>query len=210
MAELTTTTNITTVASTPNSAPIIDLCGGDDDPAAQYAKTMTASLSQNNSQRNRKRARCKDAPSGAGVAAAAAAGADAIEIDIGGYNAVAAAQQQDPSVKYRQELGPIRFDFVDSFKGQHAYARQAQGQQPAIGTLQTNKLYKELLEYKLNLPIELSSSIFVRVCESRMDLIRALITGKFTYYVVYSLNTLHYVTLQFSHAILIPPFLSLS
>jgi hypothetical protein len=161
----------TTAASTSNPAPIIDLCGGDDDPAAQYAKTMTESLSQNSSKRNRKRARCKDAP---GVAPA---GADAIEIDIGGYNAVAAAQQQDPSMTYRQELGPIRFDFVDSFKGQHAYFRQAQGQQPATGTLQTNKLYKELLEYKLNLPIELSSSIFVRVCESRMDLIRALITG---------------------------------
>jgi hypothetical protein len=164
--------NITTsAASTPDSGAIIDLCGGDDDPAAQYAKTMTESLSQ-----NRKRARCKDAPC-AGAGAAPVDGPDAIEIDIGGYNAAAIAQQQDPSVKYRQELGPIRFDFVDSFKGQHAYFRHAQGQQPATGTLQTNKLYKELLEYKLNLPIELSSSIFVRVCESRMDLIRALITG---------------------------------
>jgi hypothetical protein len=170
-------TSTPTTTSTPNAALIIDLCGGDDDPAAQYAKTMTESLSQNNSKRNRKRARCKDPPGAVGATAAGGADADAIEIDIGGYNAAAATQQQYPSVKYRQELGPIRFDFVDSFKGQHAYFRQAQGQQPATGTLQTNKLYKELLEYKLNLPIELSSSIFVRVCESRMDLIRALITG---------------------------------
>jgi hypothetical protein len=161
--------DLTTATSIPNPpAAIIDLCGGDDDtatPAAQYAKTMTESLSQNN-KKKRKRAR-KDPPR-------VAAGADAIEIDLGGDDAkrAAAAQQQDPSAKYRQELGPIRFDFVDSFTGQHAYFRQTQH-----AALQTNKLYKELLEYKLNLPIELSSSIFVRVCESRMDLIRALITG---------------------------------
>jgi hypothetical protein len=159
----------TTATSIPSPDAIIDLCDGDDDtatPAAQYAKTMTESLAQNNKGK-RKRAR-KDAPQHA------AAGADAIEIDLGGDDAkrAACAQQQDPSAKYRQELGPIRFDFVDSFTGQHAYFRQTQH-----AALQTNKLYKELLEYKLNLPIELSSSIFVRVCESRMDLIRALITG---------------------------------
>jgi hypothetical protein len=171
MAEPTSTTATTT--STPNPAAIIDLCDGDDDPAAQYAKTMTESLSQASSKRNRNRKRARKDPP-----AATAGGADAIEIDLGG-NQAAAAQQQDPSVKYRQELGPIRFDFVDSFTGRHAYFRPNQTQQAAAGTLQTQKLYKELLEYKLNLPIELSSSIFVRVCESRMDLIRALITGTY-------------------------------
>jgi hypothetical protein len=165
MADLNTDT--TTLAST-NPTPIIDLCGGDDDPATQYAKTMTESLSQNNSKRNRKRA-CKI------LLVQVLLPLMRLISDITGSCRSAAR----PSVKYRQELGPIRFDFVDSFKGQHAYFRQAQGQQPAIGTLQTNKLYKELLEYKLNLPIELSSSIFVRVCESRMDLIRALITGTY-------------------------------
>lgn len=41
-------------------------------------------------------------------------------------------------------------------------------------------LYMEFLTFQLNLPVTASSSIFVRVSESRLDLIRALITGTST------------------------------
>jgi hypothetical protein len=180
-----------TSTSTPAPAAIIDLCGGGDEdntPAAQYAKTMTASLSQHKRSKRKRTGTLKDPPSA--TVARAAACADAIEIDLGGDDCdskkKAAAQQQDPSVTYRRELGPIRFDFVDSFTGQHAFFKKKPNKYNASSSLQTNKLYKELLEYKLNLPIELSSSIFVRVCESRMDLIRALITGTYNMYIYHS------------------------
>jgi len=143
------------------TSSVIDLCNDDASPAAHYAALMAKDYSK----RKRKRKRAKKSTP--------ASGADAICIDD---SKPAAARPDDPTAAYRQALGPLRMDFVDSFKA-HAY--QKQKQHPA---LKTNNLYRELLEYKLNLPIELSSSIFVRVLESRLDLIRAMITGTFAHH----------------------------
>ena len=110
------------------------------------------------------------------------------------------------TAKYRQMLGPIRMAFVSQFVyPDHAFMKQQpiyfhshhqhnytsswslSSKQPSSSSTNNNnkqqqqraarKLHRELIEYQLNLPIELSSSIFCRVLESRTDLIRALITG---------------------------------
>jgi hypothetical protein len=106
---------------------------------------------------------------------------------------------------YRRILGPLRFDFCEelphhdatsgyravphgpfasavlssSSKATKAPAHNAASASAATSRTKTNlsKLAKELVELKLNLPIELSSSIFVRAKEGDMSLIRALITG---------------------------------
>jgi ubiquitin-protein ligase len=83
-----------------------------------------------------------------------------------------ASTTEDPSEAYKRALGPIRMDFVSDFYPPHAFVGQNQNQ-----NLPTQKIFQELLEYKLNLPIQPSSSIFVRAMESRLDLLRVLITG---------------------------------
>jgi hypothetical protein len=94
---------------------------------------------------------------------------DAIDVDD-----MTSIQSNDPSVLYRRILGPLRFDFIDSFR-HHNFLNEKQ--HPSMQKLMP-RLYKELLEYRLNLPSEVSGSIFVRTLESRMDIIRALITGE--------------------------------
>lgn len=137
------------------SETVIDLCVDEDnDPAAAYAASMVSALKKQ--KRRRKRP----------TKAAFAAAADAIEVDS------LVAAKRSPVDEYRQALGPMRFDFVDNL-AHHSFEKNEQN-----GQLKTNKVYKELLEYKLNLPLELSSSIFVRAVESRLDIIRALITGE--------------------------------
>jgi hypothetical protein len=105
--------------------------------------------------------------------------------------------------QYRRILGPLRFDFCEelphhdatsgyravphgpfasaasSAKAAKAPAHNAASASAATSRTKTNlsKLAKELVELKLNLPVELSSSIFVRAKEGDMSLIRALITG---------------------------------
>lgn len=81
-----------------------------------------------------------------------------------------------PEDEYRKEMGRLRMQFVNEFSPPHTFQQQAQS------TTMTNargmqKLYRELTEYQLNLPIQPNSSIFVRVMESQTDLIRVLITG---------------------------------
>ena len=93
---------------------------------------------------------------------------DAIDVDD-------VAVSNDPSSLYRRLLGPLRFDFIDSFR-HHNFLNEKQA--PSMQKLMP-KLYKELLEYRLNLPSEVSGSIFVRALESRMDIIRALVTGEY-------------------------------
>lgn len=171
---------------------VIDLCGDADgnEPAEEYAKSMVESLSKrkrksprtmsssskNHQQDSRKKAPTRGSAAAATISSSSSSSTpDAIEIDLGRTSAASASSMsQDPAAIYRSQLGPFRFDFVDSFqnKGAHSFQKSKQA-----ATLNTNKLYKELIEYQLNLPIELSSSIFVRVCESRLDLIRAMITG---------------------------------
>ncbi|GAX26100.1 baculoviral IAP repeat-containing protein 6 [Fistulifera solaris] len=80
--------------------------------------------------------------------------------------------EQDEETLYKQALGPIRMEFVPEFNPKHKFAETLQNP-----TMKTTKLYQELLEYQLSLPVHPSSSIFVRVQESRLDLIRVAITG---------------------------------
>jgi len=73
---------------------------------------------------------------------------------------------------YKSALGPLRMEFVSEFQSPHAFANDRRS-----STFETQRVYQELLEYKINLPVQTSSSIFVRVQESRLDLLRILITG---------------------------------
>lgn len=79
------------------------------------------------------------------------------------------------TMEYRKIIGPHRFGFLDGFaRPNHSFANKQRTSQQA----RDRKNYqRELIEYQLNLPIDLSSSIFVRACEKRIDLLRALITG---------------------------------
>ncbi|GKY90352.1 hypothetical protein MPSEU_000009200 [Mayamaea pseudoterrestris] len=103
-----------------------------------------------------------------GAVARATTCLDAIDVDAIYINEII-----DPSASYRRILGPLRFDYIDSFR-HHSFVNEKQS--PNMQKLMP-KLYKELLEYRLNLPSEVTGSIFVRACESRMDIIRAVITG---------------------------------
>lgn len=75
-----------------------------------------------------------------------------------------------PDESYRRALGPQRMEFVADFSCKHAF----QGNASPARLPRT--LTSELLEYKLNLPIAAHSSIFVRVSESRMDLLRVRVS----------------------------------
>jgi hypothetical protein len=169
------------VAGTLSPDDVINLCQDDDDD------------DDNVPRRRRKRQRRVLGPSSAAASAAAAAAAvmgsaEAIDIDqiVEGN-----IQQQasDPALRYLQVLGPLRMDFVEAFTTtKHTFwddatkststKKSAQSSTQSAPKIKTNDLYKELLEYKLNLPMALSSSIFVRVMESRLDLVRCLITGR--------------------------------
>ena len=82
----------------------------------------------------------------------------------------ASASQENDA--YKIAVGPLRMDFCTEFYPAHAFANNTQN-----STFNTNKIFQELLEYKLNLPVASSSSIFVRASESRLDLLRVAITG---------------------------------
>ena len=77
----------------------------------------------------------------------------------------------DPHEHYRKALGPFRFEFVDKLNHHHFQLQQKSA------TLNTRKMFQELSAYKVALPIEYGSSIFVRAVEDRLDLLRALILG---------------------------------
>ncbi|KAL7570679.1 hypothetical protein ACA910_014950 [Epithemia clementina (nom. ined.)] len=110
-----------------------------------------------------------------------------------GQSPSSSSSSEDATFLYRQVLGPIRMEFITQFQyPQHAFRHLAPQQYHSAShnnytnnsnnnnkkqTPRSRKLQRELIEYQLNLPIELSSSIFCRALESRMDLIRALITG---------------------------------
>jgi hypothetical protein len=86
------------------------------------------------------------------------------------------------AMRYRRILGPMRFEFCDELC-HHSFSKETDasgGDGGGAGNAKNrNNLARELLEYKLNLPVELSSSVFVRAQESKMNLIRALITGTY-------------------------------
>ena len=106
------------------------------------------------------------------------------------------------SERYQGELGPMRFDTVESMnnvrfnfavywaltlqpytamthcflllKIQHFFLRKVP---TAPTTLNARKLFKELAAYKNALPVEYGSSCFCRVISNRLDLLRVMITG---------------------------------
>mmetsp|Transcript_9187 Transcript_9187/g.13412 ORF Transcript_9187/g.13412 Transcript_9187/m.13412 type:complete len:553 (-) Transcript_9187:83-1741(-) len=77
----------------------------------------------------------------------------------------------DPHEYYREALRPLRFELVPGLKG-HAFEKCSQNSR-----LDLKKIFRELTAYKTALPIEFGSSVFVRAVESRLDLLRACITG---------------------------------
>jgi baculoviral IAP repeat-containing protein 6 len=103
---------------------------------------------------------------------------------------------------YRRVLGPLRMEFIDHWHTPHSlenhtnfraavgviqHYSQGHNYHPASSTnsnmtnntttTSTRILYKELIEYQINLPISKISSVFVRAHGSRMDQLRVCITG---------------------------------
>jgi hypothetical protein len=78
------------------------------------------------------------------------------------------SEELTPDERYRRALGPWRMEFIsgDFHPSAHAFTAS-----PPPSRL-PRTLTSELLEYQLNLPIAAHSSIFVRVQESRLDLLR--------------------------------------
>ena len=79
---------------------------------------------------------------------------------------------------YKERLGKLRVEFVDDLPC-HAFQTKSYKSHAIQGTQIgfNRRLYKELVSYQASLPIELGSSIFLRVKNSQINLIRALIIG---------------------------------
>lgn len=161
-------------AGNEESKDVIILLDDEDDEGAknlaavQYMESIEEEVKQSKQQKKqaRKRKRNKQA----------ATAAEAIDIDGDGGRGDKqgnSTPEEDRSSRYRQVLGPIRFDFVPKLS-HHTHAMS----KPRT-TCTAAELYRELLEYQLNLPVEVNSAVFVRAVESRMDLLRVLITGAF-------------------------------
>ena len=80
-------------------------------------------------------------------------------------------KNDDLSQIYRTELSPLRFDLVDSLPN-HAFSSCQQ-----CPKLNMRKIFQELSSLRTSLPVEYGSSVFVRVMEGRLDLLRVLIIG---------------------------------
>mmetsp|Transcript_35712 Transcript_35712/g.64312 ORF Transcript_35712/g.64312 Transcript_35712/m.64312 type:complete len:434 (-) Transcript_35712:354-1655(-) len=77
------------------------------------------------------------------------------------------------SERYQSQLGPLRFDSVESMQNQF-YLKKKPNASPSLNT---RLLFKELAAYRTALPVEYGSSCFCRVMNSRLDLLRVMITG---------------------------------
>ena len=203
---------------------LFDTDDDDEDEGAAYTASMMQSLT---SQKKKKRKASSSAMAHHASAAkkpASSSGADAIEIlDGGSSNNNDDSQENRNETTYRQALGPVRMDFVPSWRSssstgstnvtgssssshshysvarmmaaagagvaaaaagttsssagqEHVFAQQAAAA-TSRSRVGSRNLYKELLEYQLNLPVNWSSSIFCRAQEARTDLLRVLITG---------------------------------
>lgn len=101
-----------------------------------------------------------------------------LHLDIDGDKKMAAKEekkeefsQEQLEANYKQQLRKVpRVDFVECL-GHHHFASHRSY------TGDSRRLYRELMSYQQALPVEYSSSIFVRVMENRIDLLRALIIG---------------------------------
>mmetsp|Transcript_6926 Transcript_6926/g.16503 ORF Transcript_6926/g.16503 Transcript_6926/m.16503 type:complete len:568 (-) Transcript_6926:195-1898(-) len=77
------------------------------------------------------------------------------------------------SERYQSILGPLRFETVDSLSN-HYFLRTAP---TAPSGFNMRLRWKELCMFKAALPIEYGSSCFCRVIDSRLDMLRVMITG---------------------------------
>mmetsp|Transcript_5580 Transcript_5580/g.15700 ORF Transcript_5580/g.15700 Transcript_5580/m.15700 type:complete len:560 (+) Transcript_5580:30-1709(+) len=77
------------------------------------------------------------------------------------------------SERYQSILGPLRFETVDSLSN-HLFLRAAP---TAPSGLNMRLRWKELCMFKAALPVEYGSSCFCRVVDSRLDMLRVMITG---------------------------------
>ena len=77
------------------------------------------------------------------------------------------------SERYQSILGPLRFQTVDSLSN-HLFLRTAPTAPPGLNM---RLLFKELTAYRTALPVEYGSACFCRVVDSRLDMLRVMITG---------------------------------
>jgi hypothetical protein len=172
---------------------VVDISGGCEDDSKQsalmkaYEDAVKKELNSTGKSGRNKRARSD-------VARAAVATEDVVVIDgddtAGGESGggrgeskrrKSAGQQTtpvkgvDPETEYRRVLGPLRMKFVESFTTRHSYAQF--GSSALHSRFDMNRTYKELMEYQLNLPVQVASSIFVRALEGQINTIRVMITG---------------------------------
>ena len=105
---------------------------------------------------------------------------DAIDVDVDQKQASSGDNStKDNKPDYRQILGPSRMSFIDSFTTRHTYEKPSTGPHVSSTRANTNlqQLYKELVEYQINLPVEKHSAIYCRALESDLSRLRVLLTG---------------------------------
>lgn len=129
--------------------------------------------------RRKKRKKIEGADSAtAGVAA------DAIDMTGNDPTPVQTAEEQQIAL-YKQKLGPLRVEFVcgddgDAFLKTHSFGNQLGGAHTSrVQMSKIRSLHSELVQYSFNLPALPQGSIFVRANESRLDLVRVLMTGEY-------------------------------
>jgi hypothetical protein len=169
------TSSASAAASMPNNT--IDLCDDDDDEAATVAAAAVVWCDQ-----PRKRPRRHILAPLSSFVSSTSTDHVVWSVDEHG-NRTNPDDDEAKEMRYRQALGPVRMEFVtlDQWPSPHAFwgPNQQLQQRTAkpMGPVSRRMLYKELVEYQLNLPVHWSSSIFCRVLEARSDLLRVLITG---------------------------------
>jgi hypothetical protein len=107
-------------------------------------------------------------------------------IDITG-NTVAGIQtpEEQRYAAYKQALGPLRMEFLSGNDGESFLKTHSFGNRAIINSKNTVRaqmikircLHRELVQYAIDLPATPQGSIFVRADESRINLVRVLITG---------------------------------
>jgi hypothetical protein len=112
---------------------------------------------------------------------------DAIDM-TSGSSPKAQTFEEQRFAAYKQNLGPHRMEFLSDTDGEeflksHTFAKTINNNDKykktsRVQLIKIRKLHRELVQYALDLPATPQGSIFVRVDESRLDLVRALITGK--------------------------------
>lgn len=178
----------TAAATAKKPDEVVDLCVDDDDDDDEllevWGGATALTLAAASQPRRKKR---KHNP--ASVAALAAASVDAIDM-TGSTTAATTVSTTTPEERrfasYKEKLGPLRMEFLsgtdaDDFLKTHSFAANPGNKGKQSSKVQTSKmrqLYRELAQYALDLPATPQGAIFVRAAESRLDLVRVLITGE--------------------------------